>query len=96
MPPAHEQLHSSNSETAASSDYPDEPDRKSNLEIMALRLQTKDSSLTHLSLDLHSVNHDFVFPFAKALDSSDLLSSLQLRLSHLNRTNANALAWELK
>lgn len=91
------QQQSSNSETTSqSTDEVPLNEPRGNLEIMALRLQTKDASLRFLSLDLHTVDHDIIFPFAKALDSSDLLSSLQLRLSHMNRTNANALAWGLK
>jgi len=94
--PQQQQEQNSSESTESTDCYPAETERKSNLEIVALRLQTKDESLKHLSLDLHTVNHDFIFPFAKALDSSNLLSSLQLRLAHMNRTNANALAWGLK
>lgn len=100
MASAQDEQQNTNSETTSGSDYPAtrpvEHERKSNLEIMSLRLQTKDETLRHLNLDLQTVNHDFIFPFAKALDSSELLSSLNLRLSHMNRTNANALAWGLK
>jgi hypothetical protein len=48
-----------------------------NLEMLALRLQTKDDTLTHLYLDLQAVDHDFLFPLAKALDTNDILVSLE-------------------
>lgn len=71
-------------------------DARNNLELIALRLQTKDESLLHLHLDLQAVNHDYLFPFAKALDTNDILNSLEVHLSHMSRTNANALAWGIK
>jgi hypothetical protein len=67
-----------------------------NLETIALRLQTRDTKLDHLVLDLQKVDHDYLFTFAKALDSNDILRSIDMNLANLSRTNANALAWGIK
>lgn len=85
-----------NSETTLSSDSNQPNKEECNLEILALRLQTGDENLLHIDLDLEKVDHEFIFPFAKALDTSSVLTSMSIRLCHLSRTNANALAWGLQ
>jgi len=71
-------------------------ERRNDLEMLSLRLQTLDETLTHILLDLENIDHDYLFPFAKALDTNDLLRSMEVQLSRLSRTNANALAWGIK
>lgn len=86
--------HASMYNSESRSDSQDE--ETTNLETIALRLQTKDMNLDHLVLDLQKVDHDYLFTFAKALDSNDILRSIDMTLANLSRTNANALAWGIK
>jgi hypothetical protein len=71
-------------------------DKKGNLEVLSLRLQTRDENLKHLELELASMDLEYIFPLAKALDSNDILQSMDIQLASMSQTNTNALAWGIK